>query len=35
MIREVVINAPFVVHKYFTRDVRKARHQRYKNCASP
>ena len=35
MIREVVVNALFVVEKFFTWNLRKARHQRYRNCASP
>ena len=34
MIREVEINVLFVVDKFFTWDLREARHQRYRNCAS-
>ena len=35
MIREVVIYELSVVDKFFMWDLRKARHQRYRNCASP
>ena len=32
MIREAVINVHFVVDKFLAWGLRRARHQRYKNC---